>query len=465
MSKYGELQAVHQHLLEQSEETEDPKEMLEDVLAYIEQIKADAEFVSNPRERNQLRANLRYWASFVYDQTGNYPNTNMRPASLPPTSPERVQPFPKPGRRTFFAAVSIVSGILIIFIFTFWLNAQILLPTSGIPQSTSTAVMMNTLESGLGAIATQTAIAGGGSQADKTQLPSAETTATTSASPFPTIVIPQITDLIASPTIDRTATVSALLTEVVAATEVFTPSTPPPLLPDTGGGELFLNANLVSSGIPAEECGLRTLTITINPIELFSDLDLVAQVELSQGGEVVAMDQLPFQSGTVTFTLPDNKTDAALMVQVDQPPFLFETVIAQFYADCSRNQLTLNYQAEFVEELPPDLNEELIRKPPPDLQLSWRIVTWGPAPDRMSWIANLLLDAFGGDGNYIYWASGDVANSQENGLLLDNRLMVSKEYCDPAYLSLGVTSAGRTTQRVMVLQAPDCIEVTATPTP
>jgi hypothetical protein len=171
----------------------------------------------------------------------------------------------------------------------------------------------------------------------------------------------------------------------------------------------------------------------------------------------VAAAQLPFQKGTVTFTLPDNTSDAAVLVQVDQPLFLFETVIAQFYADCSRNRLFLYYR--------PDFDQDYSQTAPSDLQLSWRMSTWGPSPDDKSWIATLLLVARGGDGNYIFWASGDTANTQENGLLLDNRLLVVKQFCDPAQLRLGVTSAGRTTQREMVLQAPDCIEILPNPTP
>jgi hypothetical protein len=90
MTKYEELQSAHQQLLDRSEEVGDSSEFLEDVQAYIEQIKSDAEYVPDARDRNQLRANLRYWASFVYDHTGSYPNTTLRPATVPASVPATV---------------------------------------------------------------------------------------------------------------------------------------------------------------------------------------------------------------------------------------------------------------------------------------------------------------------------------------------------------------------------------------
>lgn len=467
MNKYEELQAAHQHLLEQSEEVEDPKEILEDVQAYIEQIKADAEFVPDARERNQLRANLRYWASFVYDQTGTYPNTNMRPASIPSTAPDRTQPFPQPGKRTLFTAASIIVGFLIIFMFTFGYNALIFTPQRNTEatqvaeiNAQNTQVAQTAVETGLAAKFTTT-------PTDiETDLPLIPLTGrsqtpippTITASPTPkptaTQVIPLATQTI-TPTLDPTA-IDLLKTEVAyySATDIV-------LLPATGGGgpptKTYMTASLKFTGIPAKNCGVRTLTIALDPIDLFSGSDLGALVQLSQGGKVVAAAQLPFQKGTVTFTLPNSTSNAAVLVQVDHPLFLFETVIAQFYADCSRNRLFLYYR--------PDLDKEYSQTDPSNLQLSWRMSTWGPSPDLKSWIATLLLVARGGDGNYIFWASGDAANAQEDGLLLDNRLLVSKEFCDPAQLRLGVTSAGLTTKRDMVLQAPVCIQISPTPTP
>jgi hypothetical protein len=129
----------------------------------------------------------------------------------------------------------------------------------------------------------------------------------------------------------------------------------------------------------------------------------------------------------------------------------------QFYSDCSRNQQILYYR--------PDLNEEYHQTVPSDLQVSWRMLTWGPSPDDENWITTLQLTARGGDGTYIFWASGDAVNIQENGLLQDDQLFVSKPFCLPAELKIGVTSAGQTITRDMVLLVSECIEINHTPTP
>ena len=55
---------------------------------------------------------------------------------------------------------------------------------------------------------------------------------TATASPSPTLVIAQPTDVFVTPTIDRTATVAALLTEAASGRDTATPT--PSALPDTG---------------------------------------------------------------------------------------------------------------------------------------------------------------------------------------------------------------------------------------
>jgi len=94
MTKYDELQARHQQLLEQQETSSDPKPLLDAVRAYIKTVQTEAEHIAAPRDRDQLRANLRYWASFVYDQTGTYPNTKLRPPSTthPASGPAKPDP-------------------------------------------------------------------------------------------------------------------------------------------------------------------------------------------------------------------------------------------------------------------------------------------------------------------------------------------------------------------------------------
>ncbi len=107
MTKFEELQQTHQHLLDRMDEVSDKATFVREVQAYVTQVCDEAAEVPNPRNRDQLRANLRYWASYLYDATGTYPNTTMRPArsgqAIPePPSAESSMPTISPPQRTPF---------------------------------------------------------------------------------------------------------------------------------------------------------------------------------------------------------------------------------------------------------------------------------------------------------------------------------------------------------------------------
>jgi hypothetical protein len=100
MTKFEELQAAHERLLEQSKAPEDATAFVTEVQREIQNMCVAAEDIPAPRERDQLRAILRFWASYVYDKTGSYPDTTLRPAmsaeasqgatlesNIPPTKP------------------------------------------------------------------------------------------------------------------------------------------------------------------------------------------------------------------------------------------------------------------------------------------------------------------------------------------------------------------------------------------
>jgi hypothetical protein len=80
MNKFSELQAGHRDLLKKHEDNRDSDELLNAARTYIKKVCAESESVASSRDRDQLRANLRFWASFVYDKTGIYPDTTLRPA-------------------------------------------------------------------------------------------------------------------------------------------------------------------------------------------------------------------------------------------------------------------------------------------------------------------------------------------------------------------------------------------------
>lgn len=83
-SRFQTLQAKHEALLQQQEAGE---EILTAVHAYIEEVRQESRSISVPRERDQLRAILRYWSGYVYARTGTYPETSLPPASTRPEEP------------------------------------------------------------------------------------------------------------------------------------------------------------------------------------------------------------------------------------------------------------------------------------------------------------------------------------------------------------------------------------------
>ncbi len=92
MTEFDALQATHQQLLSQLEAPADPAEFLKNIRDYIDHVRSEAELIGSPRDRDQLRANLRFWASYIFDKTGTYPNTTLRPASVPPPLPGAPRP-------------------------------------------------------------------------------------------------------------------------------------------------------------------------------------------------------------------------------------------------------------------------------------------------------------------------------------------------------------------------------------
>ena len=134
------------------------------------------------------------------------------------------------GNRTFYIAAGVIGGGLLLALICLALYALVLNPQRRDQQATevaainaqNTQVAQAAIETGLAAQFTATPTT--------TPIPP-----TATASPSPTLVIAPATEIIASPTIDRTATVSALLTEAAAGR--LTPTPTASALPDTGFAE------------------------------------------------------------------------------------------------------------------------------------------------------------------------------------------------------------------------------------
>jgi hypothetical protein len=78
MGEYEKLITEHQAL--QKQLTEEPDALdIERVLGLIERVRAAGTTISDPRQRQQLRAIPTYWGPHVYNETGQYPETQLAP--------------------------------------------------------------------------------------------------------------------------------------------------------------------------------------------------------------------------------------------------------------------------------------------------------------------------------------------------------------------------------------------------
>ena len=82
MKKFKQLQSQHEELI-RAHANEDVSTLVKN---YIEEVKLSSSQISSAQERDQLRANLRYWASYIFEKTGTYPNIDLAPPVLFPTS-------------------------------------------------------------------------------------------------------------------------------------------------------------------------------------------------------------------------------------------------------------------------------------------------------------------------------------------------------------------------------------------
>jgi LPXTG-motif cell wall-anchored protein len=151
------------------------------------------------------------------------------------------------GNRTFYIVAGVIGGVMLLSLICLALYALVYAPQQRDQQATqdaainaqNTQVAQAAVETGLAAKFTSTPT--------RTSIPP-----TTTASPSPTLVIAAPTQGQVTPTIDRTATVSALLTEAASGRETPTPTASS--LPDTGFAE--------DVGIPAM-VGLALLLVVI----------------------------------------------------------------------------------------------------------------------------------------------------------------------------------------------------------
>ncbi len=75
---YAQIIAQHQALQKTEADPVTP-ELVEQVKAFIADVTAAGADVADPRQREQLRSTLRYWSAWVYDQTKEFPPSQLAP--------------------------------------------------------------------------------------------------------------------------------------------------------------------------------------------------------------------------------------------------------------------------------------------------------------------------------------------------------------------------------------------------
>ena len=400
MTKFEELQQLHQRLLDRMDEVTDKAAFAREVQAYVTRVCDEAVDVPAPRDRDQLRANLRYWASYLYDATGTYPNTTMRPSRLTAESPERAAIPTAPASPAAPSAQKRPAWLI-------W-GALALIA----------AVALLVLISALQPLAIP---------ASAILTPEPAPTPT----PFPT----------------NTPAVFVTTFPHAPALDLITP-TPDQgvIIPVTGGPAVWIAKTTV--GLSKKGCDQRSILVKVPPGTLDVELSIIGS------GEVVAYATLDESMNAVSFDLSQQSAASTYLLQVTDPNSLsnqvFASVIIHFADDCSRNTQAIEY-VEASEELSSTLSPSYSD---PALPLRWYLVTWGPAPSTGSptdWVAQIVLQAEGGNGYYVYFANNEALPADSS--------TAQSELCQPISQTVGVISNGLASSRTVLIMPPfpECI--------
>lgn len=387
MSKFQELQTRHLELVARYEQDKSSKALLADIQIFVEDAKRASKEISDSRERNQLRANLRFWGAFIYEHTGTYPNLNLLPSQEGTPAPG---PKPKVAKSKWIvialAALIILIGFFSIVLYPF--NRPI--PTTGGP--TGTFVIPNAGDNPTSTVV----IPNTGSNLTR----SAEAIATGTA----TII--QTTNPV-------TATIGAALTQIAFPTPTITPTTSI-LLPATGGGDDVQIPNHAYSSIEIQnDIDCTSQRINIEMSHGFSSDQTIepATLTISEEGtfRTIAESQIPLQASDsqgndnakldTEINIPDAK--GSYLVYIDHPKFTFDAVIVQHLPDCHGNLTNITY------DLPLEDYDALESRP--SLGVKFNLVTWGPYPaidpasPNGSGVAKIHISNRDNADDYIYW--------------------------------------------------------------
>ncbi len=382
MNKFKELQDKHLALLQKFKDQQPSEELIQEVEAYIQEVKTAGKDIPSSQERDQLRANLRFWGAFIFDQKKVFPDIQLWPSTATSSAGEWRR------SRTFRLGFGVVVGILLMLLVALAIYKPFVLPYSrpplGTPTPIPTGLFVTAYPSAqdplqiISYLATQTALAGGST----TPMPG-----TPSAVQIETPTLIPVTVI---------ALATATMTEPLAG---------------------FIPALRYESGCTNKN---RQVTIAWN---FGGPVTKKATAYLSRSGTGIPEATVEVRpDGTpVVIPLSDPGSNQSYFLQVNDPEFLFQPIILSFSSQCAYDHPSITYggDSKNTDGLPEGV----------DLVL----VDWGPRSlsDLAAWIAELSIRQDAG-GIYLY----------DGSLISEDRIFVSGSACSSRPFTLGRASNG-----------------------
>ncbi len=451
--EFEQLQEEHLALLAQYEATDGKQPGVEKARAYIKRGRSLAKHIASPRERNQIRANLNFWASYVYDRAGEMPDTRLEPYVGPRRSyasgeeslmePEGyglvvneamegdrpLQAAEEGGEASTAGGRGVSQGWYERTGEQWWLWA-----VGGLTVIVLLALAVRSL-------LTPTPLPG-----KPTFTPSPRPSPTPTTTPIRWEATATAMAAVAV-RLEATATAAAAtLTALASATpdvSIGTPTLTPKPTPTFPFP--YRRLQLIAMAEYEGGCEHRSLEVHFAR-DVRRSLPPLVTVRLRESGTgaTVAEAALSRDTEEVSFDLDrlGRRRDATYLLQVVAPNVTTWNVIVQYTADCRYNQAQVVYT---LRDMPSVIDKPLTAQ---GLELDWMLLTWGPSPFGEAWTAQLRLQATGGDGHYVYWAAGEPL--ERDLLVMEGRA------CEPARIAVGVTSGGERVLRELVLLSPFC---------
>lgn len=403
MSRFQQLQDKHIKLLQSHEKNKTSPELLKEVKDYTEEVMNASREIGDSRDRNQLRANLRFWGAYIYDQTGTYPNLNL----LPSEGGAEVAP-PKTSAINFRWAIII--PVVLVLLTIVYVGGRLQFAPLGNAMSSGDPTALSEIEF----FATGTAMA------MSTQLGVGPgETGTQTAVPTP-LVIPSIT--------------------------------PGLIIPTTGGGSRIVGHTFAFTEIQDDtSCSIQRINISI--LNGFtSDISVEpAVLTISEEGSfrTVVEKQISLTVANLqdtineAITIPDAR--GSYLVYITHPELTFDAVIIQHLPDCKGNQTNISYDIPWYEY------EQLESRS--DFGVNFNLVAWGPYPvlDPTFFpdgIAKIRVTGAKNDTSPIFWIFSD--NLMDFELLQNDEFMATSN----VVYYIGVTFAGKTVSIPFMFVAP-----------